>query len=195
LATVLTAAPQLPRRAHQQEWPRHFSATTQQCTCASTRVCLCLCVALVSVRLLRVVSVHSFSLCHAGCVGRSHKRVMCMAGRCPVCRHRAYMCVWLVCGVADGSPGDAPFCAQIWLLDAGGVVSQACITCACQWYSAGVVACCACSYALCAPFVGAALSCRLLELGAPRRPSLGASSLLSQGFGPTCQVLCSRGLP
>ena len=164
--------------------------------CGNPRVCVRL-VCCVGVQPARrgLCQSNSFSLCHAGCVGRSHRYAMCVAGCCPACCHCACMCVWLVCGVVDGSPGDAPICAQIGLLDAGGVVSQACIAYECRWCAAGVVACCACLYALCGPFVGAAPSCRLLEPGAPWRPSQGAPSFFPRVLALPYQVLCTRGLP
>jgi hypothetical protein len=108
---------------------------------------------------VQVVSVGVVSLRPAVCVVYT-SMCMCPVGCFPVCGCCACMSVWPVCGVADGSPGDAPVCAQPGLLDAGGVVSQVCIACGWQWCCAGVVSCSDCASALCVSFVGVPPSCR-----------------------------------
>jgi hypothetical protein len=86
--------------------------------CSSILVCawvvLVLCC---SACFMQVVLVEVVSLRLAGCVVFTSV-CMCLVGCLPVCCCCACMFVWPVCGVADGSPGDAPVCAQPGLQDA-----------------------------------------------------------------------------
>ena len=185
---------------------RHLCAGAH-CMCvagcsACSSILVCAWVVLVpccSACYMQVVSVEVVSLRPAGCVVFTSV-CMCPVGCCPACCCCACMSVWPVCGVADGSPGDAPVCAQPGLLDAGGVVSQVCIACGCQWCCAGVVSCSDCACALCGSFAGVAPSCRCWSWA--RRGGLREERRFPLLLGPWpccafafCRAGCVRGLP